>query len=316
MVKFSIVVPVYNVEQYLENCLESIVNQTYDNYEVIIVNDGSTDNSQSIIDKYVSKDKRFKSYIKKNGGLSDARNYGVTKVKGDYLLFVDSDDSINRDLLLELNKVLDNGDVDLIKFGVNLIKSDNEMEKVVCETKNNISGEEAFRVMQNNSLFVTAWSYVYKYSFWKKNNFKYEIGRVHEDYGLTPYVVLKANRVSIIDYLGYNYYVRSNSIMNNNQRDKLLKKNEDSLYLFDLNMKVISDDNKIGLDSRRFFESFMANGLINRCKLLDVDMLKEYILELKKRKIGRYLLSNNIGRLLKKVCFQLSPSLYIKMFVR
>ena len=96
--KFSIVIPVYNVEKYIDKCLKSIINQTYDNFEVIVVNDGSPDNSQVIIDKYVKKDKRFKSYEKKNGGLSDARNYGLEYISGDYLLFIDSDDNIEKDL--------------------------------------------------------------------------------------------------------------------------------------------------------------------------------------------------------------------------
>ena len=95
--KFSIIVPVYNVEKYLKRCLDSIQNQTYDNFEVIIVNDGSPDHSQEIIDEYVKHDDRFLSYQKENGGLSDARNYGVKYATGDYLLFVDSDDYVSSD---------------------------------------------------------------------------------------------------------------------------------------------------------------------------------------------------------------------------
>ena len=81
--KFSIVIPVYNVEKYIDKCLNSIINQTYKNFEVIIVNDGTKDNSQQIIDEYVKKDNRFKSYKKENGGLSDARNYGIKYATGD-----------------------------------------------------------------------------------------------------------------------------------------------------------------------------------------------------------------------------------------
>ena len=89
----SIIVPVYNVEKYLDRCLNSLVKQKLDNYEVIVVNDGTKDNSQKIIDRYVKKyPKVFRSYIKKNGGLSDARNYGLKYAKGKYISFIDADD--------------------------------------------------------------------------------------------------------------------------------------------------------------------------------------------------------------------------------
>ena len=105
--KFSIIIPVYNVEAYISKCLDSIKNQSYDNYEVIIVNDGTKDNSVNVIDKYLS-DNRFKLYNKENGGLSSARNYGIKYVTGDYILFIDSDDYIERDLLNNFNNILKN----------------------------------------------------------------------------------------------------------------------------------------------------------------------------------------------------------------
>ena len=117
MVKFSIIVPVYNVEKYLEDCLDSILKQTYDDFEVIVVNDGSTDNSQKVIDNYAKRDNRIKAFKKKNGGVSDARNYGISKAKGEYFIFVDSDDTINDKLLEKLDKEIKKYDeIDLIKY--------------------------------------------------------------------------------------------------------------------------------------------------------------------------------------------------------
>ena len=104
-IKVSVIVPVYNVEKYLNQCLDSLVNQTLEDIEIIVVNDGSPDNSQSIIDDYVKRyPKKVFSYIKKNGGLSSARNFGVEKAKGEYLAFVDSDDYIKKDMYV-LNKI-------------------------------------------------------------------------------------------------------------------------------------------------------------------------------------------------------------------
>jgi glycosyltransferase involved in cell wall biosynthesis len=96
---FSIIVPVYNVEEYLKRCIESLIEQTYKNIEIILVDDGSTDNCSAMCDSLAKKDKRIKAFHKNNGGLSDARNFGLRKAKGEYILFVDSDDYI------ELNAV-------------------------------------------------------------------------------------------------------------------------------------------------------------------------------------------------------------------
>ena len=97
--KISVIVPVYNVEKYLTKCVDSIMNQTYKDLEIILVDDGSTDNSGKICDEYVKKDKRFKVIHKKNGGLSDARNVGIKNSTGEYLSFIDSDDYIDNDMI-------------------------------------------------------------------------------------------------------------------------------------------------------------------------------------------------------------------------
>ena len=132
MIKYSIVVPIYNVEKYLEKCLDSIKNQTYQNFEVIMVNDGSTDNSNKIMKKF-ELDNRFKSYYKENGGLSDARNFGIIKAKGDYLILIDGDDYIEDDLLFQINKELQGKKYDIIRFGLNIV---NEKGNIIREVKN------------------------------------------------------------------------------------------------------------------------------------------------------------------------------------
>lgn len=315
MVKFSIIVPVYNVEKYIDNCLSSILNQTYSNYEVIVVNDGTKDNSQDIIDKYVKQDKRFLSFIKENGGLSDARNYGISKATGDYFILVDSDDSINEDLLYKLNEEIEKNDVQLIKFGIAKVMDDGSCEDETCDVVSNLPGSEIFDSLLKKSLFVTAWSYAYKMEYWKENKFEYSYGRIHEDFGLTPYVVIKASRMSVIDYVGYNYYVRDNSIMTNNSNEKLKKKNEDMLYFFDLHMERI-DNEKIDENIKKFYKSYIANALINRCVLLNDDLLKEYMNELKKRNVSKYLMNDTLGRKIKKMIFKLFPMFYVKHCIK
>ncbi len=113
--KYSIIIPIYNTEKYLNECLESLYNQSYDNFEVIMVNDGSTDGSKKICEKYCSLSKRFKLINQENSGVSKARNYGISHSIGEYILFIDSDDYIDYDMMMEIESYIDNND--LLIFG-------------------------------------------------------------------------------------------------------------------------------------------------------------------------------------------------------
>ena len=115
--KISVIVPVYNVEQYLERCVDSIINQTYKNLEIILVNDGSTDNSGQLCDKLAKKDNRIRVIHKENGGLSDARNVGIDEAKSDLIGFIDSDDYIDEDMYELLINNMKNANADLSMCG-------------------------------------------------------------------------------------------------------------------------------------------------------------------------------------------------------
>lgn len=313
MVKFSIIVPVYNVEKYLEDCLDSILNQTMKDFEVIVVNDGSPDNSQEIIDKYAKKDSRIKSFKKKNGGISDARNYGISKAKGEYFIFVDSDDTINSKLLEKLDEEITKKEkIDLVKYQIQM--SDRERKKDI-KTFDMLTGEEAFLELLKDDLFVSPVTYAYRLEYFKSKKFKYAIGRLHEDFGLTPLIVISASSVSEIGYVGYNYIVRENSIMTNNSLEKLIKKNDDTLFHYDNMMDFINKGN-FSEYTTKIFKSYISNGLINRTVLLDGQILKDYVNELKKRKIGNYLIDDTLPRKIKKIIYKMNPYLYIKLFVK
>lgn len=221
MPKFSIIIPVYNVEKYLEKCLDSIKNQTYKDYEVIIVNDGTKDNSMDIAKKY-----DFKIINQKNQGLSAARNTGVKNATGDYLLFVDSDDYLEKDLLKELNKSLKNNP-DLVRFQIKEVYEDGKEINYPEEEFQNKSGVEAFSIISKYHFVENAWAYLYKKTFYEKNKFKFKEGTIHEDFGIVPLIIMKANKVNSINYLGYNYLQRSGSIMSQKNYEKTKKKVED-----------------------------------------------------------------------------------------
>ena len=307
--KFSMIVPVDNVEQYIGKCLQSINDQTYSNFEVIIVNDGSPDASENVILEFIKKNSKFKYYKKENGGLSDARNYGLRFVTGDYLLFVDSDDYINKQLLEILNNELIQNRVDIIKFGVDIIKKD---EVIHCFKTNfiNLDLSRALPNLLEDELFEPACFYCYNYSFWKKNKFLYTKGRSHEDYGLTPIILSKATKISSIDYVGYNYIIRENSIMTTNDEKKAYQKFEDILYFYDKNIIIIQ---KIKNEAvRTYLSSYYANGVINKAISLKEKNRKNAIAEIKQRKVYQYLLDNTLKRKLKKLAFHYFPELTLR----
>ena len=244
-IKFSIIVPVYNVEKYLNTCLESIVKQTYNNYEVIIVCDKCDDNSEMIVDYYVKK-YNWKKIHEEYTGLSKARNLGVDEAKGDYLMFLDGDDYLDDHLLETINNLLDD-DTDILRFQVQDVN-----DKNIVQHKEDgfriMKGTEAFNKIIRYHYIENAWAYTYKTSFWKKNNFKFMDGCLAEDYGLTPLVIAKADKIKSISYIGYNYVQRSNSLMTNDDYSKKIKKMDDMLKQsnYEINeLKKIDNSEKI-----------------------------------------------------------------------
>lgn len=303
MPKFSIIIPVYNVEKYLEKCLDSIKNQTYKDYEVIIVNDGTKDNSMDIAKKY-----DFKIINQKNQGLSAARNTGVKNATGDYLLFVDSDDYLEKDLLKELNKSLKNNP-DLVRFQIKEVYEDGKEINYPEEEFQNKSGVEAFSIISKYHFVENAWAYLYKKTFYEKNKFKFKEGTIHEDFGIVPLIIMKANKVNSINYLGYNYLQRSGNIMSQKNYEKTKKKVEDfyNHYLY-----LIEEINKTSLDSK-VFKSFISNSLIIKICELDNKDYQEYKKLLKKEKVFDNLLVDTTTRKIKKILLKISPKLTRKI---
>ena len=300
--KFSIIVPVYNTEKYLKRCLDSIKSQSFKDYEVIIVNDGSVDNSSNIISKYP-----YKIINQENLGLSIARNNGVKVSSGDYLIFLDSDDYIEKDLLKEINKSLTNNP-DLVRYQIKEVfdnKSDINYKEIPFENKD---GVEAFKLITKYHFVENAWAYAIKREYYLKEKFSFKKGTYHEDFGLMPLVIIKSKVVNSIDYAGYCYYQRDGSIMNNNDYTKTRKKVKDfyNHYLY-----LVKEINKTKLD-KSYFMSFISNSLILKITELEGKDYKEALNRLKKDKVFDNLLDDNLGRKIKKVLLKVSPKLYYR----
>lgn len=288
--KFSIIMPIYNVEKYLEKAIKSVLSQTYKDFELLLIDDGSTDNSACIAQNY-TKDKRVNYFYKKNGGLSDARNFGVLKSKGSYILFLDSDDYYEVDLLNKINEVTVKKQYDLIHYLVKEVDENYFLKSIDAINK---TGEITLEEFYSYGHCETAWSNAYKSSFYKKNNFNFSKGKIHEDFGLIPYIAAKSSHIYLLDYYGINYLTRQGSIINGGE--KIRKRIYDKLYLFD----EVTSNSTLKDKEKKLLFSFMANGLLQSLKFIDKQEIKKYKSELKKRNISLYLRNDSFLRKIKK----------------
>lgn len=304
--KFSIIIPVYNVETYLEKCLDSILKQTYKDFEAIIVNDSSPDNSQKIIDKYVKKDKRFQGYKKANGGVSTARNYGLKKITGDYILFLDGDDYLSPNLLEQLSKRLSQERTDIVRYSLYTVSEKNEIIKEIPIQEVNKNRETIITEILKNELVDVVWAYAYNTNFFQKNNFSFTEGRTHEDFGIIPIILSKATTISILNFPGYYYVQRASSTMNVKEYSKIQKRVADFFYFYLNHKKNLSKDY-----CGKLLLSFSASCTITKGRELNDTDLNDYIKALKKYHVIDDIYSNNIKRILKKIYLKLNLKKYI-----
>lgn len=209
----SVIVPVYNVEEYLTRCVDSILAQTYENLEVILVDDGAKDNSGAICDGFAAKDSRVKVIHKENGGLSSARNAGLDVARGEYIAFVDSDDWIAPDAYAHLMELAEKYDVKLVCGGRYDVSGKTGAKTVgLCPKKEEvISAEELVgRIFLWDGCDSSACDKLYHHSILE--NFRYPEGKVCEDVPVTYKIVLSAGRVAMSDRPFYHYYHRPGSI--------------------------------------------------------------------------------------------------------
>ena len=211
--KISVIVPVYNVEEYLKECVESLISQTWDNYEIILVDDGSTDSSGKICDFYAMSNENISVIHKKNGGLSSARNAGIPFATGKYIAFVDSDDKVHQDYLKIMIELMIKYDADLVACNYC------EGQECVWEQDNNTieirSGNEILNKMNERDVLVTvAWNKLYDSKFFNQYGLRYPEGKIHEDMFLTPQILYHTKKMVITDKKLYFYRQRLNSIMN------------------------------------------------------------------------------------------------------
>ena len=209
----SVIVPVYKVESYLDRCVQSIVSQTYRDLEIILVDDGSPDNCPAMCDSWAEKDSRIRVIHKANGGLSDARNAGLTLVTGEYISFIDSDDWIAPEMLEKLFDALQRDDSDIAACTVQMVWEDDTPAKLLTVQRSCVlERDEAQRALLRETLLKQpVWYKLYRRE--TIDAIPFEEGKYHEDVYWSYQAIGNARRVSLIEYIGYYYFQRSGSIM-------------------------------------------------------------------------------------------------------
>ncbi|MDH8700771.1 glycosyltransferase involved in cell wall biosynthesis [Dysgonomonadaceae bacterium PH5-43] len=292
--KLSVIIPVYNVEKYLARCIDSILNQedfqlSSDNIEIVLVNDGSLDNSQSIIDQYVSKYDFIKGLKKGNGGLSSARNFGLEYATGDYIWFVDSDDWIDKkSFKIIFNEIIVN-QLDILEFDLYLAKIDNDENASLSLNlfyhsirTEKINGIEAFELY---GYIVGVCFKVIKKELFINNKLRFPLGELNEDNVITYELMKNSNSYKKIAVPLYYYYERIDSITNNVNKEHLYK------YINDQINNILKINNLIKKESfskikiREMLCFYATNAILSILKLKDPLFLKEQIERLEKEQL-------------------------------
>lgn len=206
----SVIIPAYNVEQYVERCVYSVTKQTYRNLEIILVDDGSTDCTGIICDKLAKEDNRISVIHKTNGGLSDARNAGIDVSRGEYISFVDSDDYIASDMLEHMMNAMCETDISMVVVGF-WKQSGDAREYCGPTTERVVSSEEALKdIYIGHEIYPASWNKLYRRALF--NNNRFAVGMINEDSEIITKLLMECNRVALVSKPLYIYIIREGSI--------------------------------------------------------------------------------------------------------
>ena len=210
MEKVTLIVPVYNSEKYIGKCLDSILEQTYTNLEIMIINDGSKDKSQEIINTYKEKyPDKIIAIEQENKGVAKTRNESIQKANGKYIMFVDNDDYLDKDYIQTFIKIAMQGDYDVVLGGYRRPNSDGKIVK-----------ESTLKDTQWSKLMITApWAKIYKKQYLIENKIEFFCGNLGEDVYFNLKAMFLSKKIKIVDYVGYNWFFNNQSVSNTTQKN-------------------------------------------------------------------------------------------------
>lgn len=288
----SVIIPVYNVEKFLNRCLDSVLEQSYQNFEVICINDGSTDNSLQILEKYAKNDARIKIFTQSNQGVSVARNNGMQRMTGDYVCFIDADDYVEKDFLEMLVNSAQKNDADVVQSGY--IQCN---KRFVQKEKTCISFENIMNEMHRG--FV--WNKLWKADLLRKNQLYFLPHVIYEDVAFCSMGAFYAKKWNIIDYAGYHYTYNPNSLSNNQLIEKINKRLKDKITISREVIDFYKKQDCLDADLR-IVENFLISQLLENSDLLNKDAYQNY----KKLFRNNKLFIRKRRKALRKWLFQLS----------
>ncbi len=283
--EISVIVPIYNVEEYLNKCLDSILHQTFTNYELILIDDGSTDSSSQIADEYAVKDDRIRVIHKKNGGLSDARNYGLDKATGKYICFIDSDDWIEETYLEELLHLAKEQEADIVIC--DYLKNSGDISVTQPAEPDIViqSGTDAIDNIYGSRYgeYVVAWNKLYRKEIF--DNLRYPVGMIHEDEAIFGEIFCRASKVVRTERILYNYRTNnSSSIMSSEFSIKRL----DIIKALEMRMGTFTRQGLKGYYEKDSFK-YLYKILLNIVELKKLEgQHSDIIKELKKKYWTKY----------------------------
>lgn len=218
----SIIIPVYNVEKYLEKCLNTVKNQTFKDFEALIINDGTPDNSMKIAEKFVNEDKRFIFFNKPNGGLSDARNFGLERAKGEFVVFIDSDDYVDKDYLKVMYEGCINNNADMAYCRFKHYYPRTGIKVISLNPKKGVYDRDKAldMLIRDNLMHSYAWNKIYRKSLFIDNDIRYP-KMYFEDVATSIRLLCNANRIVVSDKYLYFYVRHPGSIMSTMNAKKI-----------------------------------------------------------------------------------------------
>ena len=204
----TVVIPVYNVEKYLKRCIDSILVQEWKNYDILLVDDGSTDNSPQICEDYAEAYDIISVIHKENGGLSEARNTGISNAEGEYVYFLDSDDWIEPNTFSDLAEIIESDQYDIISFNQEFVKSEHDIIKSDSKRTKRLTGKEALIDMFSYG-FITGFATdkIYRKALFTKNTIQFPVGKYYEDLGTNYKLFLAAMKVDATNQKYYHYLI-------------------------------------------------------------------------------------------------------------
>lgn len=214
----SIIVPVFNAEKYIDHCIQSLLEQTYKNFELILVNDGSTDQSLELCMAFAERDNRIKVYDRQNGGASAARNTGLEKMQGKYVVFVDSDDYVTKSYLENLYLAAKLGHFDIVQCNLESTNERLDLIDTVPFKKSDVMEITKVQALNKRRYKVSVWGKIYRSHIFK--DFRFQEGIIYEDDASYYIFADRAKKLAVLNETLYFYYMSENSVMRNDEKDK------------------------------------------------------------------------------------------------